>query len=225
MPATIDIRHESLTYTAYFAQPTFSLWGRGGEVTKALYNAFSPYGVTLRNIQIAGHTPSAADNVFTMQFGTAVLNFSFEKVEVTFSGLSEEDLRKLPEYLELSTSWLKKIVSDLEFSGHAISYYQHSFLEGLKLEEVLANVNPKKTALPGLDLGSGAIFNRAIPDKSWTVQLIMDKSQAYPGALFLSFTIKIGASRVDYKSLFAEGMSFYTKVLKEFDLVSPNLPQ
>ena len=97
MPATIDIRYESLTYTAFFAQPPLSLWGRGGDVAKAMYDAFSPYGVTLRNIQITGYTPTAAETVFTVQFGTAVLKFSFEKVEFAFSSLTEEDLRKLPE--------------------------------------------------------------------------------------------------------------------------------
>jgi len=96
-------------------------------------------------------------------------------------------------------------------------------LNGTTVQRLLATVNASKLELPGVDLGSGAIFNRSVPERFWTTQIILDKSVPFPGALFLGMSIKVGTGVVEYQKLFAEGMSFYAETLKALDLESPYL--
>src|ERR1700722_3843587 len=105
MPATLDIRHESLAYNAKFARPPLALWGAGGRIVGGLCEALAPYNVTLRNIQIHSSVPTAADPIFTVQLGKTVLKFSLEKIEVVFSSFTEEAFRGIPRFLQLSTGW------------------------------------------------------------------------------------------------------------------------
>jgi hypothetical protein len=164
MPATIDIRHELLTYTAVYERPAFALWGNGGAIVRGFHDALTPYRVTLRDFQITSHTATAADPVVTFAVGSAIVKFAFGSLEVTFSNLNEEVLRSLPGFLDALTSWLKKI-PDFKFGSHGFVYYQHSFLKGTTVDEFLSKFSPKKIELPGVDLGSGAIFNRSVPER------------------------------------------------------------
>lgn len=223
MPTTIDIQHETLTYTGLFDQPTLNLWGNGGVIVRGFYEAFKTYNVTLRNFQIHGSTPTPAEPIVTFTVGNTVVRFSFESIEVTFRGFSDQEVRNIPTVLEASTSWLKRAISEFKFRSHTFAYYQHSLLKGAPVEKVLAAVGTKNVDLPGVDLGSGAIFNRSVPEKYWTTQVTVDKSAAFPGGLFLGLNIKIGTGNVEYRKLFEEGMSFYAEVLRALDLESPYL--
>jgi hypothetical protein len=223
MPATIDIQHEVLTYSAVFERPVLNLWGNGGAIVRGFYEALTPYNVGLRDFQIHSYTPNASEPIVTITVGSAILKFSFGNIDVTFKSLSDDVMRSIPSFLEASTSWLKKAVPDFNFSSHSFVYFQHAFLKGTTIEQLLATINPTKLDLPGVDLGSGAIFNRSIPERFWTTQLTLDKSAGFPGALFLGLSIKIGTGAVEYKKLFAEGMSFYGEVLRTLDLESPYL--
>jgi hypothetical protein len=223
MPTTIDIQHELLTYTGFFDQPTLSLWGNGGTIVRGFYEAFASYNMTLRNFQIHGTTPTPADPIVTVTVGSAIVKFSFESIEVTFTSLSEQELRNIPTFLGASISWLKKAVPEFKFRSHSIAYFQHSLLKGATVEKILAAVGPKKLDLPGVDLGSGLIINRSVPEKYWTTQLVIDRSAAFPGGLFLSVNIKVGTGAVEYGKLFEEGMSFYADILRVLGLESPFL--
>jgi hypothetical protein len=222
MPATIDIQHEILTYTTVFERPALRLWGNGGAIVGGFLEALAPFNVGLRNFQIHT-TATAADPVVTVTSGSATVRFSFGSMDVTFTGFSEGELRGMPSFLEASTSWLKKAIPEFKFGSHAFVYHQHSFLKGVTVERFLARVNPNKLELPGVDLGSGAILNRSIPERYWTTQLVLDRSVPFPGALFLGLSIKIGTGAVEYEKLFVEGMSLYAEALKALDLESPYL--
>ena len=86
MPTTVDLQHESLAYSAIFARPPLALWGAGGTDSRRNLRSAHPHNVTLRNIQVNSSVPTAADPIVTVQLGTTVLKFSFEKIEVAFSG-------------------------------------------------------------------------------------------------------------------------------------------
>ncbi len=220
MTATLDIRHESLAYSATFARPPLELWGAGGRIIRGFCEALEPYNVTLRNVQVSPAAATAADTVIAVQIGATVLKFSFEKVEATFSGFTEEEFRGIPKFLRLSTGWLKK---EFPFSAHEAWYFCHAFLKGPTVDEFLKSIyrNPIKSA--GLDLGSGAVFYRALPEKAWTVQLTIDKSQQFPGALFIGLRLNIATGAVDYDLLFADGRQYLVKALTDLGVTLPSI--
>ena len=100
--------------------------GQGARIVGGLYEALLPYNVTLRNIQVNSAVPTAADTMVTVQLGSTVLKFSFEKIEVTFTGFSEDEFQGIPKFLEVSTSWLQR---EFPFASHEAFYFCHSFLK------------------------------------------------------------------------------------------------
>ncbi len=222
MAATLDIRHESLAYTARFARPPFALWGAGGRIVGGIYEALTPYNVTLQNIHLSPSVSSPADVIVTVQLGATVLRFSYEKIEVTFSRFSEEEFRGIPKFLHLSTSWLGK---DFPFASHQSFYYSHSFLREMTVDDFLRTMTTKTVKSAGIDLGSGVIFHRAIPQKSWITQLTVDKSQGIPGALFIGLNVSVTGGTLDYDSLFADGREYFGNALAELGLILPELTE
>lgn len=218
MPVTLDIRHESLSYTARFARPPLDLWGAGGRVVGGISEALAPYNVTLRNIQLNASVPTAADTIATVQLGTTILKFSFEKIEVAFSNFSEEEFRGIPKFLQLSTGWLK----DFPFASHEAFYFSHCFLKAAAVDEFLKRINPNPIKSAGIDLGSGTVFYRAVPDKSWTTKLTIDKSQHFLGGLFIGLSITVANATVDYDSLLADGREYFVNAISDLGLELPD---
>jgi hypothetical protein len=220
MPATLDIRHESLTYTARFARPPLALWGAGGRLIGGFYDALAPYNIALQNIRLSPSVSTPADTIVTIQLGTTVLKFSHEKVDVVFTGFSEDEFRGIPKFLELSTAWLRK---DFPFSAHEAFYFCHSFLKEASVDEFLRNINPNQIKSGGLDLGSGVVFYRAIPGRAWTTQITIDKSQHFPGGLFIGIKLAIANGTVDYDSLLSDGREYFRSALSDLGLILPDL--
>jgi hypothetical protein len=218
MAATLDIRHESLAYSAKFAQPPFLLWGKGDRILGGFYEALAPYGLTLRNIQMSPKVPTPADPLVTVQLGTTILKFSFEKIEVAFSGFTEQEFLGIPKFLELSTGWLRK---DFPFASHDATYFSHCFLKDGAVEEFLRTINPSSIKSAGIDLGSGAAFYRAVPERLWTTKLTIDKSLHFPGALFVAFQLSVASGTVEYDSLFADAREYFGNALGELGLALP----
>lgn len=220
MRAILDIRHESLSYTATFARPALELWGSGGRIIRGFCEALEPYNVTLANFHVSPTLPTAAEAVVTIQIGTTVLKFSFQKVEVAFAGFSEEEFLGIPKFLQLSTSWLEK---EFPFKSHEAHYFCHSFLKDASVDEFLKKINPNSPKSAGLDLGNGVVFYRAVPEKAWTTQLTVDKSQHFPGGLFIGIRVSIAESSVNYEKLFAEGRDYLRRALSDLGLTLPEL--
>ena len=222
MPATLDTRFESLSYTARFAHPPFELWGKGGLMVRGIHEALAPYNITLQNIHLTSAMASAADTVITVQIGTTILKFSFEQIEIAFSRFSEEEFRGIPRFLKMSTSWLGE---GFQYASHQITYYSHSFLKEMPTDDFLRTINPTPIKSAGIDLGSGAVFHRAIPQKSWITQLTIDKSQGISGALFIGLTISIAGGKLDYDSLLADGREYFRNALSDLGLILPELAE
>ena len=165
---------------------------------------------------------TAADTVITVQIGTTILKFSFEQIEVAFSRFSEAEFSGIPKFLKLSTSWLGE---GFQFASHQAIYYSHSFLKEMTTDDFLRTINPKPIKSAGIDLGSGAVFHRAIPEKSWITQLTVDKSQGIPGALFIGLSILIAGGKLDYDSLLGDGREYFRNALGELGLILPELAE
>lgn len=223
MPASLDLRHESLGYTGNFERPALELWGSGGAIIGKLHEALSPYKVNLQNFHLSPTLPTAADPVLTVNVGTTVVKFSFEKIEVAFTNFSEEEFLGIPAFLDLSTKWLNKALSSFAFSSHQVQYYSHSFLKESPVEDYLKSRTRGTSKLPGFDLGSGVILHRSIPERKWVTQLIVDRSQFIPGALFISLLIKIESNALEYESLLVEGRRFFESAVGELGLVVPSV--
>ncbi|MGH9687724.1 MAG: hypothetical protein ACRD5K_11600 [Candidatus Acidiferrales bacterium] len=220
MPTILDIRNESLAYSATFARPPLELWGAGGRIIKGLCEALEPYNISLRNIHVSPAAATAADAVIAVQIGSTVLKFSFEKVEATFSGFGEDEFRGIPKFLQMSTGWLEK---QYPFAAHEAWYFCHAFLKGPTVDEFLKNIYPNPIKSAGLDLGSGGVFYRAVPEKAWTIQLTIDKSQQFPGGLFIGLRLNVATGLVDYNLLFTDGRQYLAKALTDLGLALPEL--
>jgi hypothetical protein len=221
MPATLDFRQESLGYTGTFERPALELWGAGGNVIGRLHEALAPYKVGLQNFHLSPTLPTAADPMLTVNVGTTVLKFSFEKIDVAFTNFTEEELQGIPTFLDLTTNWLTKAVPSFAFSSHQVQYYSHSFLKESPVEDYLRLRSQKGSSLPGFDLGTGVIQHRSIPERKWVTQLIVDRSQLIPGALFISLFIRIESGKLEYGALLAEGRKFFETAVGELGLVVP----
>jgi hypothetical protein len=191
-------------------------------MVRGIHEALAPYNITLQNIQLNSAMATAADTVITVQIGTTILKFSFEQIEVAFSRFSEAEFSGIPKFLKLSTSWLGE---GFQFASHQAIYYSHSFLKEMTTDDFLRTINPKPIKSAGIDLGSGAVFHRAIPEKSWITQLTVDKSQGIPGALFIGLSILIAGGKLDYDSLLGDGREYFRNALGELGLILPELAE
>lgn len=222
MPTTLDLQHESLNYTGQFLRPPLELWGAGGTIIRQFCEALERFKVTLQNFQISPSMATAADSVLTLNLGSTVLKFSFEKMEVIVSRFTEQEFQGIPSFLKAATEWLRKDPYALKFAWHQVHYFSHSLLPGTGVEDVLHKVNPKSISSEGLNLGGGGIFNHVLPDRQWRTQLTIDRSQFMPGALFIGLSIRIESPDVEYETLLTQGREFFAKAIGEFGLAIPD---
>ena len=223
MPFELDVRHENVSYVGKFAYPTFELWGSGGIITKGLYDALAPYGVTLQNLQVSSTIANVAESVVTVyvpSFGS--LKFSFEQIEFSFANLTVEFFESIPAILNAATLWITKAVPKFKFASHQFTYFTHAFVKDSTPEQVLQTVNPQKLKSAGISLGNGAIFNSSVPSKNWETQLILDKSKYLTGGLFVSLAVIVRAGDVEYGKLMEDGRAYLRGILSDLDL---NIPE
>ncbi len=176
----------------------------------------------MQNFQLSATLASAADTILTVNIGSTVLKFSFEKIDASFAGFSEEEFQKIPEFLQASTAWLNQTVPGFLFGSHQIQYFSHSFLKETSVDEFLKAKNPATLKSTGFDLGTGAIFHRSVPERKWVTQLTMDRSQYIPGSLFIGLSIRIETGTVDYDSLLVEGRTYFQEFVGTLGLSLPD---
>lgn len=222
MPAILDLQQETLIYTGNFARPIFELWGAGGTIVREMYEALSPYKVNLQNFQLAGALASAADTVLTVQIGSTILKLSFVKVDVSFTGFSEEEFQGIPKFLQASTGWLSKVIPDFVFASHEFQYFSHSFLKDASVDDFLRTTYPRTVKSAGFDLGTGVVFHRSVPERKWVTRLMLDRSQYIPGALFVGLSIKIETKLLDYESLLIQGRGYFQESIAPLGLTLPD---
>jgi len=223
MPKELDIRIESLTYTARFAKPLFSLWGKGGEIVGPLYDALSPFGVTLGNIVVNTGAANSADPVITVWVrGNSTVKFAFDRIEFAFNGFTEEFFRALPKLFRDSTGWIKP---KCKFASHNFGYFCHAMVKNSTAREVLDTVNPKTLRAAGSSMGNASTLHSSVSAKNWTTRITFDNSQAVPGALFIALIIDTVTDELDYEAVMLDARTYFSSVLAEVDLTLPELSQ
>lgn len=219
MPFELDVRHENLSYVGKFAYPPFELWG---SVLKGVFDALSPYGVTLQNLQVTPSLPNAAEPIVTAVFqNVGALKFSLERIECNFANFTAEFFESIPALLSAAVGWMTKATPSLRFSSHRFSYFTHAFVKDSTPADVLRTLSPRELKSTGISLGNGVIFHSSVPQMGWETQLIVDKSQFLTGGLFVNLIVSIGAGEVEYAKLMGEGRTYLREALAELDLRIP----
>lgn len=226
MAKELDIQRESLTYTARFAKPLFNLWGRGGAIVEALYEALAPYGVTLGNIVISANVVNAAEPVITVWVrGSSTVKFAFDRVEFALHDFTQDFFEALPKLFKDSLGWVKTEAPKVRFASHNFGYYCHGPVKDSTTKAFLETINPKMLKSAGVSRGNATIFNNSVSDKNWTTRIWFDHSQLIPGALFVALIIDTVTEELDYPATLVDGRTYLRSVLSEVDLALPELSQ
>jgi hypothetical protein len=183
------VNQVQLVHTAYFARPVLELWGEGKRILQELYEAFSPYGVTLSDIRVESATSNPADQVVAVTIGVnGIHRFRYDRIESTFFNFSDEFLAQIPPILNSSTAWIRATVPSAKFVAHHFVYSSHSNIGGISIDELLKSIGPAGPAAGGVNTGSGVIFHWEVPERQWTTQLVIDKSLALGNGVFRNST-------------------------------------
>jgi len=83
------------------------------------------------------------------------VKFGFDKIEFSFSNLSQAFFEAMPKTIGELTAWIIKVVPDFKFASHTFSYFSHSFVEDSTPQEVLKAVNARELKSAGISVGSG----------------------------------------------------------------------
>jgi hypothetical protein len=87
----------------------------------------------------------------------------------------------------------------------------------------LKTVGPKSPKAGGIDKGNGAIFHWEVPDRSWSTQLVLDRSLVISGGLYAMFTLLVLKDMVNYSELLTEGRTYLAALFGELGLDFPEL--
>jgi hypothetical protein len=225
MPKELDVRLESLGYTARYARPVFKLWGAGGVIVRRLYDALSPYGVTLANIQLIANGANAEQPVLTASIrGNTTVKFGFGHLEFVMNNPDREAFELTPRLFEDSTGWIREEVPDFKFSQHNFGYHCHAFVKGSTTKDVLDGINPHFVKAAGSSLGNGAILHCSLPELNWNTQVWFDHSIPVPGALYIALMIETRTETLDYVKTMQDGRAYFEAVLDELGLRLPENP-
>ena len=226
MTRELDLRWETLNYTAHFARPTFVLWGQGGAIMEGLYDALAEYGVTLANVQVTPTLPNASTPLLTIKVGeSGSLKFAYDRLEFSFSNFTTEFFQSLPGLFSRVANWLNKTVPKFQFASHEFNYFAHSYIKQGETENVLASINPRKFEGAGLSIGHGAIFHHTVPEKRWATQFIVDRSSFLPNAFFMGLGITVSHGDIEYERFVLDARAYLGSLLHELDLTLPELSE
>ncbi|HEY2121336.1 MAG TPA: hypothetical protein VGH37_19270 [Candidatus Acidoferrum sp.] len=144
-----------------------------------MYEALSPHGVTLANIQVSAAMPDASGIVFTIAIpGNSSLKVAFDRMEFVLNNCTEEFFQSIPRLLRNCTAWIKHQVPDFRFGSHYFGYFCHAFVKDSTAKEILDTISPMSLKSAGSSLGSGTIFHYYEVDKNWQVRILFDHSPA-----------------------------------------------
>lgn len=226
MQRELDVRLESLTYTARFARPIFDLWGKGAQIIEPLYEALAPFGVTLGNIVVHSNVLNSADPVATVWVrGNSTVKFAFDRIEFSINALTPEFFESLPKMFDASTAWIKDQVPKFRFALHTFGYSCHAMVRNSTAKEVLDAINPRAITAAGLNMGSGSIFHNVVAANNWDTRILFDHSQGFPGGLFIALVIETKTEKLDYETTMTDGRNYFRSVLNELNLVLPEFSQ
>ena len=218
MNAKLAVANNQLNYTGLFARPPFQLWGQGNVLLRGIYDSFSPFGVKASDIRFETLAADITGQVITANLGTAgFCRFRFDKVEATFFNFGKSFLAEFPKICEASTTWIRREAKDFEISSHRFMYSCHGLLGDVRVAEWL-NFGRIIITDAGKAQGTGAIFHWSQPEKSWTTQLVLDKSVVVPDGLYLMFTLDVAKNVIPFANIAVEARSYLDAIIAQLGL-------
>jgi hypothetical protein len=219
MAYELVVRQNQLIHTGLFSRPLFELWGDGRTILGGLFEAFSPFGTTLPDVRVEPGLVSPADQVISVSIGLLGLHkFKFDRIESTFFNFSDETLLSIPGIIEASSKWIRAAVSSFEFGSHQFVYSSHCQVGNSTAREILGSIYARSVKSGGLDSGTGVIFHWEVPDRSWTTQLVLDRSVVVADGLYVMFTLIVQGHISDYVALAKDARMYVDAVLGELGL-------
>lgn len=188
-------------------------------MVEGIYRAFNDYGVGLEDIKLDSSLDysSFGVNVDLSQLGD--YKFGFEHVEWSVSGISDEDVVRIPDVLSRGEGWLRSIIPNFAFKQHGFNYYCHSLLSEGTSQEFLREFS--KMDIPGVgeNLGSGLIFHWLLPEQGWRMNLTIDHSNLFPPhGLFIEQDIIADSDNIDYVNLIVSSQALLRDILAKVGL-------
>ena len=219
MKTEISIQQNQLAYMGTFMVPVLELWGQGGILLKDIYDALSPFGISLSDMRseaVTSDVSGQAIRVSLTNIGT--YQFRFDRIESTFVNFSDQVLAEIPKYLAAGTSWLRKRSPQFKFGVHRFVYSGHGMLkEGGAAGRLELAARPIVGS--GENLGTGAIYHWRVADKAWTLQLIVDRSTLIPGGVYLMFVLEVARDHVDFWELLGQGRKLFEDATASLDMI------
>lgn len=126
-------------------------------------------------------------------------------------------MAEFPKICEASTGWIRKEAKDFEISSHRFVYSCHGLLKDVRVAEWL-NLGHAGIRDAGKAQGTGAIFHWSLPDKSWTTQLVLDKSVVVSGGLYLMFTLDVARNLIAFTEVALEARSYLNAIVAQLGL-------
>lgn len=207
------------SYIGRFSKPLLQAWGAGEALLRAIYEAFSPYGVSLANVRVENGLRSLGEQAIVVQFGNwATYRWRLERVEFTLANFSEEQLGLAAQILAAGDRWVQHIAGGPPYASHQISYLGHARIEGATSRELLMGLPRFTLRDVGDDLGSGTIFHWYDPQKGWNGTLMLDHSQVLPDGLFTMLSIVVSSGSLDYPRVMIECRSCLDGLLAQMGL-------
>lgn len=208
-----------VNYLGLFSKPPFSSWNEGGKVLGGLYEAFSPYNISISDIKYESF-PNLADSTLTVFLFNYSANYKFkwDRVEAMFSDLTEEQFPTIPAVLQHGDQWLHTLESDFSFQSHLLTYTSHNLLSEGSAKDFLQSLSNADIPDVGVSQGHGVTFHWDIPEHNWNFHIGIDLSFSVPNGLFLQFLIRTSIDRIDYVETFQSGMELGRSALAKIGL-------
>jgi len=224
MKPNLTVEREQLVHTAQFSRPVLELWGEGKKIVSGLYNAFSPFGVSLADIRAEGSNP--AEQVITVNISSGgVHRFRFDRLETAFLQFSQETFERIPLILDASLRWIRDYVPEAQVGSHQFVHTSHCQVAGDgSVESILQRIGPSAPKSGGTRKGSGTIFHWDVPEREWQTQLVVDRSLAVSNGLFLMFTLTIGHDKINFVELSGSAREYLFGILNEIGLMYDFFP-
>lgn len=202
-----------------FAKPLLSVWSAGPRVLQAIFETFSPLGVNLPSIRVEDGSKSPAEQAIVVQFSDRVTyRWRLERVELTLSRFTDEQLQQSSLILKASDQWMQRIGGELSFSSHHFSYFAHSTISGMSSQDFLMRLPHPELRSIGEDVGPGVIFHWQEASRGLNTTLLLEHSQAVPSGLFTMFSAVLAGGALDYASAILELRRHFEDLLAQLGL-------
>lgn len=198
------VQQNVVEYVGGFSRPPFSLWGNGQVLLEGLYDSFSQFNVSLKDLRVEGTPEDPSSQTIKVYLGASgQYRFRFDRVEATMTNGTATELESFPIIIRKGSTWLRAAVPEFAFKSHLLSYSAHASLSAATSESVLQGLRTPHLPALGATRGSGVIFHADDVARGWRLQLTLDHSLLVENGLFLQLSIFAVQDDIDSPPLFS----------------------